>query len=227
MQLLVGLFCFIVFLYCLYILGKDDYVLIRKNLSLEQLFDFAFIGVFTGIIFARIFSIIFHPINGGNFVTQLFSLSGTEYTMTGVVFGCMLAFYLIGKYRKLPIGHLFDFITLAFLSCLPIVYLLSIFFVNRNELVYYLILGIFYLVCQMFFWKFLLPRIISNRLRAGTMSGYFFLVFSVVSLLASFINKFGNPSLEFDVEDFLLVGILLGSIVFLLRNERRILRGKR
>lgn len=227
MQLLIGIICVFVFLYSLYILGKDDYVLIRKNLSLEQLFDFAFIGIFTGIIFARILSIIFHPVNGENFVSQLFSLNGAGFTLTGVVFGCMLAFYLIGKYRKLPIGHLFDFLTLALLSCFPIVYLISIFFVKRNEIVYYFVLGIFYLACQRFFWKFLLPRIISNKLKEGSLSGFFFLVFSVASFLASLIYRFSGSPFRFEAEDFLLVGVILGSIVFLLRNERRILRGKR
>jgi prolipoprotein diacylglyceryltransferase len=228
MQFLIGVFCFFIFLYSLYVLAKDDYVLIRKNLSLEQLFDYAFIGVFTGIVLARILSIFFYPAIGKSFVSQLFSPVDAGFTLTGVVFGCALVLYLIGKYRKLPVRRLFDFFSLALLSSLPFGYLINIFFVKKNEIIYYLIPGILYLGIQIFFWKFLLSRIINNELKDGSLSSLFLLTFSLLSLFVSLFYKFKRSSLRFDIEDFLLMGIFLGSFVFLLRNEkRRMLRGKK
>lgn len=227
MQFFVVFFCFLIFIYSIYILGKDDYVLIRKNLSLEQLFDFAFIGIFIGIILGEVLLIIFYPGTDNSFVSRLFSPTGASFSLTGIVLGCMLVLYLIGKYRKLPVGRLFDFFSLALLSALPVGYLLTILFIKRSDIVYYVIPGVIYLASQVFFWRFLLPRIISGKLRDGSLCTLFLLTFSTVSLFVSLFYKFAHSSIRIEAEDFILMGMFLGGLFFLLRiNRRQILRRK-
>lgn len=223
MQFLIVIFCFLIFIYSLYILGKDDYVLIRKNLSLEQLFDFAFIGIVTGIILGEILSAVFHPATRGEgFMSRLFSPTGASFSLTSVVLGCILVVYLIGKYRKLPIGRLFDFFSLALLSALPAGYLLSVLFIKRSDILYYIFPGIFYLLSQVFFWRFLLPRITSGNLRDGSLCSLFFLTFSTVSLFVSIFYKFAHSFIQIEAEDFILMGMFLGGLLFLLRINRKI-----
>lgn len=228
MQFVIVIFCFFIFFYSLYILGKDDYVLIRKNLSLEQLFDFAFIGIFAGLILARVLSIVFHPAaRGTSFISQLFSPTGAGFYLTSIVLGCMLVLYLMGKYRKLPIGRLFDFFSLALLSALPAGYLLSILFAKRSEIIYYVFPGIFYLIAQVFFWRFLLPNIISGKLRDGTLCSLFLLTFSSISLFVSLFYKFSYSSMSIEPDEFILIGIFFGGFLSLLRiNRRQIIRRK-
>lgn len=227
MQIFVLIFCFLIFIYSLYILGKDDYVLIRKNLSLEQLFDFAFIGLFIGIILGEVLSFIFHPAIGKSFISRLFSPTGASFSLTSVVLGCILVVYLIGKYRKLPIGRLFDFFSLALLSTLPAGYLLSILFVKRSDILYYVFPGIFYLVSQVFFWRFLLPRTTNGKLRDGSLCSLFLLTFSTVSLFVSLFYEFAHTSLHIEAEELILMGMFFLGLFFLLRiNRKQILKRK-
>lgn len=221
MQFLIVIFCFFIFFYSLYILGKDDYVLIRKNLSLEQLFDFAFFALFIGVLFAWILLIIFHPAIENDFTARLFSPIGASLSLTGIISGCLAGLYLIGKYRRLPIGRLFDFFSLALLSALPAGYLISIFFIKRKEIFYFIIPGIFYLAAQVFFWRFLLPRIINSRMASGSLCGLFILLFSSVTFFISFFYRFRNSIFDLGTEDYILIGIFLLTVFFMLRNNRR------
>lgn len=227
MQFLVIIFSFFIFFYSLYILGKDDYVLIRRNLTLEQLFDFAFFGIFSGILLVSTLSIIFHPATSKSFMSQLFFPRGASFNLTTFVFGCMVGLYLIGKYRKLPTGRLFDFFSLALLSALPAGYLISVFFIKRSEIIYFVIPGVFYLGLQVFFWRFLLQRMISGKLREGSLCSLFLLTFSAVSIFVYLFYQLGSSSLLFQLEDLLVISIFIGSFLFLLRNERKhVLRHK-
>jgi hypothetical protein len=96
----------LIFLFTLYKLAKDDHVFLRKNVRLEQFFDMGFIVFFT----SWIISIIFSPSN--------------TVSLTYVVTGGALALFLLGKYRKLPIGRLFDFFTISLLAAAPAWFLL-------------------------------------------------------------------------------------------------------
>lgn len=223
MQFLVAIFCFIIFFYSLYILGKDDFVLIRRNISLEQLFDFAFLGIIAGILFIWILSLIFHT--PASFISGMLSPQSAGFTLIGICFGLLLGLYSFTKYRKLPIGRLFDFFSLSLLSALPAGYLLSIFFIKSSEIIFYLIPGVLYLGLQVFFWRFFLSRIISGKLREGSLCSLFLLTSSVISLFISLLYKFLHSSLYLTSGDFLLFSILIVSFIFLLRNERVSLRG--
>ncbi|HEX8932403.1 MAG TPA: hypothetical protein VF810_04565, partial [Patescibacteria group bacterium] len=57
MQILLTIPAFFVFLFCLYKLIKDDYVFIRRNISLEQVFDIAIIIFLFSLAFSS-FSLI-------------------------------------------------------------------------------------------------------------------------------------------------------------------------
>lgn len=220
MQLLVVIFCLFIFFYSLYILGKDDYVLIRKNFSLEQLFDFAFIGVFVSVILAKILLIVFHITVNVSFVERLFFPTKAGFSLTSIVLGYLLVVFLIGIYRKLPIGRLFDFFSLALLSTLPAGYLLSILFVEKNNIIFYILPGIFYLILQVFFWRFLLPRIINGKLRDGNLCNYFLLIFSAVSIFIYLFYKLISSSVRIEAEEFILLGLFFGSFIFLLYSAR-------
>ncbi|MBU3979511.1 hypothetical protein KJ980_00030 [Patescibacteria group bacterium] len=220
MQLLVVVFCLIIFFYSLYILGKDDHVFIRKNLSLEQLFDIAFIGIFTGIILANILSFVFPTVKDMNIVVRLFSPTGAGFSLISIILGYMLVLFLIGKYRKLPIARLSDFFSLALLSALPVGYFLSILFIKRSDIIYYIIPGIIYLVSQVFFWRFLLERVISGKLRDGSLCSFFLVVFSVVSFFVHLFYKFTHAIKQIKVDEFILIGIFLCGLLFLLYTNR-------
>ncbi len=220
MNFLVLIICLFILFFSLYILGKDDYFFIRKNFSLENLFDYAFIGLFAGVIFARFLWGFFRSGIEKGFLQHLFSPSDAGISLMGIVLGSMLILYLISKYRKLPTWRLFDFFSLAFLSTFPFGYLASSLFVKNKEIFYYIVPAICYLGIGVFFWKVLYRRLIASRLKDGSLSAFFLQVFSLMSFVLLFVHQFLNSSLQIDAAYIFLLIIFLGSFIFLLRNEK-------
>src|SRR5260221_12872221 len=106
MQILIFIPALLVFLYSLYRFVRDDYIFIRKGISLEQSFDIAFIILWIGLFASRFLYLLFHFYSGENILYDFFSLKGGEFSLTGGVIGGTIAIYLIGKYRKVPLGRL-------------------------------------------------------------------------------------------------------------------------
>ena len=113
---MITLLSSIVFLFVLYSLSRDDFVLLRRNVSLNTIFDSAFIVLLVGLFFSRLvyglthFSLsFFNPLVF--FIIPYFP----GITVSGFLLGSLLTLYLITKRRKLPLGKLFDLFALSLL----------------------------------------------------------------------------------------------------------------
>lgn len=228
MQFIIVIICLFIFLYSLYILGKDDYVLIRKNISVEQLFDFSFIGLLTGLILAKILAFVLNPVVGKNLVQQVFSPTGSGVILLGIILGYMIVLYLIGKYRRFPLGRLFDFFALSIISSISFGFLISVFFVNKHEIFYYLIPGFIYLGLQVFFWNFLFMRSSGNKLKDGSLACIFLMFFPLISFVLTKFYLYRKDAFYLIAEDYFLIIVFFISLFLLLKNEKKkITRGKK
>src|ERR1700690_1261632 len=115
MQFLIFIPALLVFLYSLYRLVKDDYIFIRKGVSLEQSFDIAFITLWVSLFMSRFLYFLFHWSTKQNIFFDFFTLKRGGFSLTGAVIGGTLAVYIIGRQKRLPLGRLSDFLSLAFL----------------------------------------------------------------------------------------------------------------
>ena len=120
MQIIILIPAFLAFLYTLYKLVKDDYIFIRKNVSAESMFDTSFILAVVSIFTSRILYFLFNPIPHKNNIILFFTAGQGGFSLLGAVVGAMIALYAIGRYKKWPIGRLFDFFALAFSVALPV-----------------------------------------------------------------------------------------------------------
>lgn len=218
MQIIIGIICFIIFIFTIYLLCKDDYVLIRKNISMEQIFDFAFLGTLMGLVLAGLFSFLLESIKMPAFLSYN---SGPAYSLTVFFITGFVSFYIIGKNKKYPLGRIFDYISISYLSALPIWYLLNIVFLKTPVVYIFLGLGIFYTMTGFLFWKYLLPGINKNKLREGTVSSFFMTLFSSASLLSAVILRITEKKYILSVEDLLLLFILIAGIIIIIRIDRK------
>ncbi len=116
-------------------------------------------------------------------IILFFTAGQGGFSLLGAVVGAMIALYAIGRYKKWPIGRLFDFFALAFSVALPVGLLCTAVFLRDYALWLHLGNVIFYFVSMLWFLRFLYPRLMSRVLREGTLSIVFFLLFSFVSLI--------------------------------------------
>src|SRR5256885_4366774 len=118
MELIILIPAFFIFLYTLYTLAKDDYILIRRNISAEDIFDISFLVGISSLIFSRFFYFLVHPFTNQNILFLIFSTKG-QFSLFGGFLGGVLVLYLISKYRRIPLGRVFDFFVFSFIVCLP------------------------------------------------------------------------------------------------------------
>ena len=218
---LVILFCFFIFLFSLYLLTRDDFVLIRKDVTLDKAFNITFITFAVSVLSSRILYIILNP--SLDFLNPLVFLLFPYFpglSLIGGVGGGVLFLLILCKYQKLPMGRLLDFFSISFLSALP-VGIIGYFLLGRQNLftIAPISLVLVYIVLFFAFIKILLPLLLSGRLKDGTIGLIFLICFSVISLVGNFIGRVGNL-LNLGLEDLILVIILYASLVFLFRQEK-------
>ncbi len=109
------LFLFLIFLFILFAFCRDDFVLFRKNVDMEKVFNLAFLIGITGLFFSRFFYVLlyFNSLYLNPLAFVLFPYFPGLSLPGGLLGGSLgLAFLLRGK--KYPEGRLFDFFILAF-----------------------------------------------------------------------------------------------------------------
>ncbi len=201
MKIIIFIPSFIFFLFTLYKLVKEDHVFLRKNIKNEQVFDIVFIATIVGLILAQ------------------FASTKDSLSIPQVVIGGGLILFLIGKYRKFPLGRLFDFSALSFLNSLPIAFLMLGLFFKKNEIIVHLFQAFIYLLLTLFFTRRLLPRIMSRTFKEGNLSIYIFILFSSFSLLISIFNLIKGQMFFWNSENVSLLVIITISIALLVKQS--------
>ena len=220
MQILLFIPALLVFLYALYRLVKDDYIFIRKGISLEQAFDIAFITLWIGLFVSRALYLIFHLYKGENFFVDFLSVKNGGLSLTGAILGGTLAIYLMSKSKRLPLGRLGDFLSLAFLYSLPLLFLANAIFVKKNELLLVFLNAIVYFVLLLFFMQFLYPKVMNRTLREGMLAILFLLLFSMIALSTSLLLSLKDIHTFINPENFILAVLFILSIFLLFKQLR-------
>jgi hypothetical protein len=224
MELLVLIPALLVFLFLLYKLTGDDHIFIRKNISIEQMFDTGFNTLWVSLLVSRIYFFLFDANFSGNYFIAFFTKWG-GFSFAAAIASAILFLYLVGKYKKIPLGRLFDFFTLSLLFALPVGYLsIALLRWQQKMMIPYMLCTLVYLIAAIVFRKFLYPKLLNRSLKEGTMGIYFFLLFPLVSFATTFVN-FGKSSfILFTVTNVMYISIFLAGIVLLIKQERNRLR---
>lgn len=192
---------FLIFLYVFYRIVKDDHVFLRKNIKLEQIFDVVFIATVTGVIFAQ----VIHEQN---------SLSLPQ----GII-GAALCLLLISKYKKFPLGRIFDFFVLSLITALPAGFLIAALFYRKTSLILYLVEGVYCILLAIFFTKNFLPKIMNRTFKEGNLSIYILLLFSLFSLLISIFTSINTHHKFLNNENIVLLILFFSNAILLVRQN--------
>lgn len=114
MDFLVFLLVIVICLFILYILSKQDFVLLRQNISLAEIFDLAFFTILLAFISGRVFFIVnnlrFDLLNPIRFF-YLVKFSG--FSILGFFLGGALALFLLLRNKK-GLGRIYDIFSISF-----------------------------------------------------------------------------------------------------------------
>lgn len=219
--------CLFIFLFCVYFLGKDDLILLRKDVSMEKFFNIIMLGSLICLISSRLFYGLFHATNilQNPLVFFLFPYFPGLSLVGGVIGGGIVFLYLLSKKDKFPLGRIFDFCSMGFLTALP-VGILGYFMFSEEKFSVVRTIGLMtvYIVLFTIFWKIFLPRMFSGKFKDGTITFLFLICFSIISFVS---NIMGNFKEIFSLENIILSVMLVASVSALVWQEKLLTKFKK
>jgi hypothetical protein len=222
----VLLICLFVFLYCVYVLSNDDFIFLRRDVTMEKIFNMIFIGGIFSLFFSRLFYGFQAPnIFRNPFVFLLFPYFPGLSLLGGVVGLGVYFLYLTRRQGDpLPLGRIYDFFSIAFLISLPIGFTGYLLFLGNGIEIRLGAEAISYFVLFIIFLKFFLPKLLSGVFKEGTITSLFLICFSVVSLTSNAFSKISISGYFKNFENIVLILILLSSTVFIVGREKLVER---
>lgn len=215
------LIAFFFSLFCFYYYSRDDYFFIRKNITMEQLFNVIFIGSFWGVISSRIVYVVTHP--NPAFFNPLVFFSIPYYpglSLLGGIFGLYISFVFLTKRRKIHVGRFLDYISISLLAALPFGYIGNYLLERRSNTVETIYLTVIYIALFIFFTRILFPKFQRGSLKEGSISLIFLIAYSIVSLVHDIALLYKNEIL-LRTEDFFFIGLFFFAAMALVRLETR------
>jgi hypothetical protein len=214
--ILVLLFCFSVFLFSLYRLSQDDFLFIRKGITLDNIFNAAFFTAFVSLVSSRAFYIISHPAKiFSTFLGAVLFPYFPGLSIVGAVFGGVLFLIAYCLYKKIVVGRMLDFFSISFLFALPWS-LIFIYFVSKRPIDVLASFG-FYLAYLLIVIFILIRLFISGKIKDGGVGLIFLTVFSFFTLSLDIINAKFN--FIFNLENLILLfGLMLSLALFIYRQ---------
>jgi len=123
---------FFIYLYWIFFFVKDDFTLLRKNVSADQLFSLSIFGIFTLFFFSRLGYVFFNP--KIIYLNPLIFLAFPYYpgfSQASGILGIYLHIAAYSKKKKLPFLRIFDIVV----SSLGLAMWISVFLDFLTELI--------------------------------------------------------------------------------------------
>src|SRR3989344_3329999 len=192
---IVLIICFIIFLFSLYTFSHDDFILLRRDISTDDVFNWAFIGGASSLLFARIFYVLTHP--DPAFLNPLVFLIFPYFpglSLLGGVVGGLLVLLFLARKKGFPIGRILDFFSLSFLASMPVGFMGYMFLSNDKS---YLMFSQFfsYLLLFLVFVFILIPKFKTGR-KDGVLGLIFLAAISINYIVKNFVLRSQITSVE-------------------------------
>lgn len=207
------------YLFCVYAFGKDDFVLYKKNIGLEQIYNFIFVQIFVGLIFARVFYILFHP--SVRFINPLVFLAFPYVpglSLAGGIIGGILSILLIPRRKKAPKKRLIDLSAVAICITISIGFLVAFVFhlISKSK---QMPIDLLFTFTFFVFFVILLRLFVRTIVKEGSVGLLFIAVFSLLMISFNIMKKTQPLIWILGRDELLLVGLLVISSFLFVAQE--------
>ena len=211
-------------LFSVYYLSRDDLILLRKDVTTEQIFNLTFTVFLVGLFFGRLaYGLLYSTkIFSNPLIFFLFPYFPGLLLLGGII-GGLIFLLLISKSKNLPAGRIFDIFSISILSCLSLGYFGFFWLSGQNLLsIKPIFLIIIYIILFYVFIKYIHQYLLKGILKDGSGGLLFLISFSAISLIVNVFDKLrSNPFLG-KPENPILFIILLLSIAVFIKQEKLI-----
>lgn len=203
-------------LFVLYILTRQDFVLLRQNISLAQIFDLAAISFLAAFLVGRLFFILDNFMFGLFNVLRFFHLIRFPGISTIGFFigGAVSIYFLFGK--KKGMGRIYDIFAISFFP------LYSFFLISQKIVLKTIYFPIILSVILIFIFGFFVRSHNKYILKDGSISLLFLLIISLISFIFEIFDKTKHVLfLNFTLMQIITLPVFLFSIVLFVINQQR------
>lgn len=206
----------LIFLFVLHMMTREDYALMRRNISMEQFYNAVFLSLLSSLLFARLFFVIFHF----RFIylnpVVFFALPYFPgISLFGAVLGLFLGLSIVCYTKQYPWKKFFDFFAIAFSCGLPVVALGTNFLHTKAFFLPILISVIFYLCMGVLGLSVFYRRILVNTIKDGTTTILFIMSTSIAYLFQEVLRAKSLTALR-NPESILFVLLFVSQVIILL-----------
>lgn len=217
--ILIQIVCFLIFLYNIYYFSHEDFVITRRDIPMEKIFNIAFLGGFIFLFFSRFFYILFNPfphyLSVIGFIAYPY-LPGLSLIGAMSLTPLLLSFYF--KAKKLPVGKMLDLFSLSFLGVLPLGFLLVfIKQLGKTDLIFN-VLFISSFILLIIFKKIIYKFAESGEIKDGSFTLILIAIFSLIYFLVKLFTNLEN-FVFLQTENIFLFITIFSSIVLLINHE--------
>lgn len=218
----------LVTLFTLYSLSRDDFVLLRKNISLDQIFNIATVALAIGVIAARVLYIVAH-FRWGYFNPLVFLALPyfPGLSIIGGILGSLFYILYYTSYKKIHRERLFDFFNCALLTGLSSGYVVHIIgrFVRRLPIgLEQVIPTVLLIVLSVLFLSILVPRQRRGEIRDGHLGLLFLICFSACLLIVDLLSPTQKILPYVSLEGILSIVVFITCLIFLLKKEKKTIK---
>lgn len=226
---IVGLFLsLIVLLFSLHSLSRDDFILLRKNISMDQIFNISFLAIFVGLFAARLLYVIAHLKVGYLNPLVFFALPYFPgVSAIGGVIGAVLFIYYYTSYKKIHKERLFDFFNTSLLFSLSFGYVLRsvvLFSQKKHFAILEVIIPILLIILAGIYLFFLLPKHRRGEMKDGHIGLIFLSCFSGALFIIDVITKGPKLFRFIGLEGVISLIVLIITTSLLLKREKRVIK---
>lgn len=220
--IIILIISFLVYLFALHVLAKEDLVFVRKNITLETLFNLSFYSAGLGLLFSRLIFVILNP--SGDYLNPLVFLLFPYFpglSLPGGIIGGITFVLLYNKRKRVPVGRILDFFSLSFLAALPVGLLGAQLLLGMQDPFQGVLLPIIFLSSVFFSVKILLPLNVRGEIKDGTLASLITIILSATLLISSITHEHFELSFYKQLDNGLLLILLIASLLTLIRQERK------
>jgi hypothetical protein len=189
-------------------LARDDFILLRKSITLEQIFNYAFLSALIALLSGRILYVFLHPsLRYLNPLIFLIFIYFPGISVIGAVLGVLIFLFFISRKKKVPRGRIYDVFSLSFLcglaSNLLLTQLVSFIFTRKFSVVIIACSIVFFILFTIFTIIFQ-----KGRTKDGMIGIVSFISFSLLLLVQNVLLLKNKKDAIFDKE-IIILGVLL------------------
>ena len=220
MYLIILIFCFFVFLYILHYIAREDFVITRKDIHMDKIFNMAFLTGFFSLFVSRVFFVLFHP--ELKFLNPVGFLAFPYFpglSLIGGIIGGAIFVYFYSEYRKMPNGKMLDLFILSLIGTLPVGFIVTFILLLGKTGALFNFLFVFSVLLSIIFKTIFYPFSSKGEIRDGTLGLIFIALFSFLYFLTKMFLNIKMFSF-LDPENLLLLISLFSALILILNQEK-------